>query len=62
MAKFTVIVKRTCPQFLRVPANAWDEKEAKEKALELAPDLDFTKGTTADEADYEAEEVSRELD
>jgi len=55
--KFEVRLRRTCPQYYRVEVRATTRDEARGRAIELAPNLDFHEGTTG-EAEYDVDEVN----
>ena len=57
--KYRVVVARSCPQYLAIPVLAKDEEEAKNLALEKAPNLDFGSGTSGSEAEYQADSVEK---
>jgi len=57
--KYRVLVSRSCPQLLTIPVLAKNDEEAKELALDKAPDLDFANGTSVSEAEYDVESVEK---
>ena len=54
---FTVRVARNEPRILWIEVTASSQEDAKQKALEKAPNCDFFDGNTVGDATYEATEV-----